>query len=319
VTALPFPKIPAWRGEADPLQQCAHVVALEKIDGANIRIGVPAGATRSGALVIGGRTLMEDHPDFQQAGVVQIIRDDAALCQRLLEAGAWARGALTLYAEACGARIQRMGFVYGTRTHLVLFAARVEGAWVGHSRSLVRPGWRRSLPTLTQLAERAGLPLAPLLYAGPPGAGDFDALLERPSRHSRDVGFDRPGVDTTHEGIVIWSDPVLLDPWGEPLVAKYKQPRRREYRPPAIDDGLEGFARRATPPERLAHARQFLRERGRWRGTDEDHPALIRRVIQDVAREVPEYADQLRRHGKRAARAALEAAIREQLDAPDEP
>ena len=38
---------------------------------------------------------------------------------------------------------------------------------------------------------------------------------------------------------------------------------------------------------------------------------LVRRVVQDVAREEPAYHAQLARHGKAAVRAALEAAARE--------
>ena len=108
---------------------------------------------------------------------------------------------------------------------------------------------------------------------------------------------------------MIWTDPVLLTPFADPIVAKFKVPHRREYAPPDLedgDDGVEGFAERAIGLERLRHAREHLESRGRWRepiAAMKD--AVIKRAIQDVAREVDEYHARLRQHGKKAVRAAL--------------
>jgi len=304
----PFPKIPAYRGEADLLHQVRRVVCLEKIDGTNTRIGVPPDARGPNDIVVGGRTRLPGDEGFNQDVLVDLVRRDARLCARLIQAAASLGAPLELYGEACGARIQQRGLLYGARTHLLLFAARIGGSWTGFSQAPPAAPQGGPMRSVTQLGEAIGIPTVPCLYAGPPDPGTFDALRAQPSQHSVDQGFSRPGVDPTHEGIVIWSDPVLLSPWGEPVVAKHKAAHRQEARARAPGDlgTPAAFAERAVLVERLRHARQHLEEQGRW---DSTLGTLSRRVVQDVAREVPEYQDQLRANGKKAVRAALTARV----------
>lgn len=305
----PFPKIPSYRREADLLGQVRRVVCLEKIDGTNTRIGVPAGAQTPDEIVAGGRSLLPGDDGFNQDFLVELIRRDGRLCRRLLALSAELGVDIELYGETCGARIQQLGLLYGSRTHLLLFAARLGGVWTGFSTAPPPPPKQAPLRSVQQLAEALGVPTVPCLYTGPPDPAVLDALRSRPSQHSIDQGFSRADVDQTHEGIVIWSDPVLLAPWGDPVVAKHKPPHRQEAR--HISDAAllspEAFAESAVLPERLRHARQHLEEQGRW---DSALGSLSRRVIQDVAREVPSYQAHLRAHGKRAVRAALKARVR---------
>ncbi len=308
-----FPKIPAYRREADPVHHARRVACMEKIDGANTRVGVPRGARSADELVIGGRVLLEGDPDFCQPALRQSVVDDAARVQALLALSRELLGDLVLYGETCGRGIQSTGFIYGARAHLVLFAATVGGAWVSLSRPLELiddEDHARRVPSLREIAERARLPVAPCLYEGEPDAERFDALLDRPSEHAQSRGSAPARSDTTHEGVVIWSDPVLLDGAGRLLVAKHKHPRRREaVDAPSGRESPEEFASRVVTAERVRHALQHLRESGRAGGAREELSSLIaRRVVQDVSREEPAYHDAIGRHGKAAVRAALEAA-----------
>ncbi len=310
-----FPSIPAYRREADPVHHARRVVCMEKIDGANTRVGVPRGALCADELVIGGRVLLEGDRDFCQPALRQSLCDDAARVRALLSLVSDLHGDLVLYGETCGRGIQSTGFIYGPRAHLVLFAATVGGAWVGLSRPLEligEDGRVRRVPSLREIGERARLPVAPCLYDGPPDAERFDALLDRPSEHATSRCAAPSHVDTTHEGVVIWSDPVLLDGAGRLLVAKHKHPRRREsLDAPAGGESLEAFAARVVTVERARHALQHLRESGRGVGAGEALGSLLaRRVVQDVSREEPAYHDALARYGKAAVRAALDAAAR---------
>src|SRR5262249_48807833 len=139
------------------------------------------------------------------------------------------------------------------------------------------------------------------------------------SQHSLDQGFDRRDVDATQEGVVIWGDPMLIDPYGLPVVAKRKHPRRREAIPAAPQvrsrESPEDFARRVVLQERISHAIDHLRSSGRL---PEDASAarelICRRVIQDVAREVEEYQEALGKFGKKAVRQALEAEVARRLE-----
>lgn len=311
-----FPKIPAYQGQADALHAVRRVVCMEKLDGTNARIGASPEHERAEQVRVGGRTLMSDAPRFAQPEVVRVAERHPGLREALIQLARAHDAPLTVYGEVCGGRIQAMGYIYGGRPHLVLFAARLGDAWLSPTQPLAaRPGGR-VLPSLVQVAEALGVPVAPVLYEGPPDAATFEALVDRPSAHSRAQGFARDDVDTTHEGVVVWADPLLCDPWGAPLVAKHKHPNRREYRSadafadaaPEAADTARAFALRAVNAERLRHAIEHIRASGRWGGSvSKNRAAVVRRVIQDVAREVPEYQTCLAAFGKKATRAALSA------------
>ncbi len=310
-----FPRIAAYRREADAVHHAREVVCLEKIDGSNTRVGVPRDLHRADQLVVGGRSLLEGDEGFCQpelrAGFVAGVRFDA-----LRDVARALPDHLTLYGETCGRGIQATGFIYGPSAHFVLFAAAVGDAWLGwsHALDLVDDaGSARRLPSLCELAVQTGLTLAPCLYRGAPDPERFDALLDRPSAHAAARGSSSRPADATHEGVVIWSDPALRDGAGRLLVAKHKHPNRREAldEAPGGDEAAEGFAARVVNGERLAHARQHLEEGGRWGcPRDERIDRLVRRVVQDVAREEPAYARQIARHTKAVVRAALEARAR---------
>lgn len=316
-----FPKIPHYRGEADLVCSLRRVVCLEKIDGTNTRIGVPHNAKTPEDIVIGGREKMSWEEGFSQPFLLELLRD-LELCKRLLAAAANLQKDLVLYGETCGSKIQSMGFLYGPKTHFLLFGARVGGVWLSYQTPLLTPvedaegseeveTRRATLPSLVQLSEMVRLPLTPCVYEGPPDPEVLSSLVERPSQHSIEQGFRRDDVDNSQEGIVIWGDPLLLEPFGDPVVAKYKHPRRREALPaPKTATGVEGpqdFAKRVVLPERLKHAISYLKENGKWSEDNaQNQEATTRRVIQDIAREVPEYQEQLGRHNKKELRRVLE-------------
>jgi len=136
MSIVPFPKIPAYRREADPIHLVRSVVCLEKIDGTNTRVHAPADARSAADLVFGGRTLLENMPDFCQPVLREAFTAEAAAVRRLCELVHELGRALTLYGETRGRGIQAQGHIYGPRPHFVLFAARSAGAWLGFNHSL---------------------------------------------------------------------------------------------------------------------------------------------------------------------------------------
>lgn len=320
---LPFPKIPAYRREADALHSLRSVVCLEKLDGTNTRIHIPRDAKSGADLVFGGRTLLEHEPKFSQPVLREAFLADSGPTTRLCQLVAELGRSLTLYGETCGRGIQAVGHIYGARPHFVLFAARSEDAWLSFGAPLPLERQEgvssRELPSLRALAARIRLELAPCLYEGPPDSAQFEGLLEKPSTHAIARGARRN--DAPMEGIVIWSDPLRLDGAGRPLVAKLKHPSRREAIESNDELGVEdvqAFAARTVQLERLRHARQHLEESGRWTGDPSERASLLaRRVVQDVAREEPAYQHQLAGAGKKAVRAALEQRVTELLSQLD--
>ena len=300
----PFPKITTYRGQADLLNSVKRVVCMEKIDGANMRVGIPVHASSAAEILIGGRTLMEGDPGFNQAMLGPLIREDADLVHALVQLVNELGAPLTLYGEACGASIQRMGHIYGTKLHFVLFAARLGEVWLSPSQSA-----RHEWPTLTQIAERTGLTIAPVLYEGAADEDHIATLVECVSEHALAQGTQQPEDHMLQEGIVIWADPMLCAPDGAPLVAKFKHPSRKEYHAPRENEDVSpaSFTERCVTQERLEHALSYLQEKGRWDEATPDHDAIARRVMQDVAREVDECHALIQVFGKSVVRGAIQA------------
>ena len=310
----PFPKIPSYRGEADPLHVVRRVVALEKIDGTNTRIGLGRAEVEAGHIepTVGGRTLLETDQRFSQVFLGPMVRRNAPLCRGLVQLVRAHDADVVLYGETCGGSIQRMGFIYGAKPHFVLFAATIGGVWLSWSRaSLGAVPSGRALPTVQQIAAQCQVPTPPVLFEGEAHSTQLHELLDRPSAYSISQGFDRHDVDRSQEGIVVWADPLLLTLDRHPIAAKLKHPRRREIATIDATDSLEVFAERVMLPERLRHAREHLVAAGKW-PTDRvtQIQKMVRRSIQDVAKEVVAYEERLTRHGKKSTRAALERAAR---------
>lgn len=304
-----FPKIPQYKQQADWLHCVNNVVCMEKIDGTNTRIGVSKNAQSADDIVIGGRTLLEYEEKFSQKFICDLIRKDQELCAAMISFATEIDRDVVFYGETCGGSIQACGFIYG-KVHFVLFAATIDGVWCNYSRSM-----DQAYPTLLQMAKRIGFTLAPCLYQGLPNAEEFSTLIDRISQHSENRGFHRQDADNTHEGIVIWSDPVLLNSYGEPIVAKYKHPNRQEYIATTEENQTPGdFAKRVILAERIHHAIEYLKEQGRWQQNFfANKENVVRRVIQDVAREVEEYQQQLSLHGKKNVRKALSSEAEKQF------
>ncbi|WP_372370084.1 RNA ligase family protein [Candidatus Uabimicrobium sp. HlEnr_7] len=301
-----FPKIPAYKQQADWLHCVNNVVCLEKIDGTNTRIGISKDAKTAGDIVIGGRTVLEDEPKFSQGFICDMIRNDSDLCERLITFAKDIDCNVVLYGETCGASIQKCGIIYGKKIHFVLFAVMVGNIWCSYSRKVSE----NRVPTVVQASKSLGLPIAPCLYQGQANSEEFTALLDRSSQHSENQKFSIKNIDNTHEGIVIWSDPLLLNSYGEPIVAKYKHPNRREYVHSKGQQSPNDFAQRTVLPERIRHAIEHIKEQGQWQEDFHNNKELVRRrVIQDIAREVEEYQQQISLHSKKNVRKAISSEV----------
>lgn len=319
-TTLPlFPKIPHYRRSADLLHAVRRVVCLEKLDGTNTRIRIPRGATGEGDLVVGSRTRTLAADDRRPPALREVFLSEPGRLSRCLALSEELSADVVLFGETVGRGICANGFIYGHRPQFVLFAAMLDGAWLSFDSRLTLTGEGSSFEerlSLCELAQTIGLTLAPCLYSGPPDGELFDNLIARPSTFAKQTGRS----DAPQEGIVIWSDPLLLDSAHAPLVAKLKDPRRVEALD-REDEGLEApqrFAERVVQLERLRHARQHLQETRRQSTIWGEQVRLLKqRVVQDVSREVPEYQAQIAAHGKAEIRSALHARVEALLPALD--
>ena len=125
----------------------------------------------------------------------------------------------------------------------------------------------------------------------PPTQEAFDALLGLPSVEAKRNGLEGP--ESTAEGVVIRSNPLFRDVFGEWLIAKHKWGKFAEKTPTAA---LPKLPREATPADlfvatyvtegRLTNAISRLANRGVVLKNDmTDMPTLITEMIADLHKE----------------------------------
>ena len=262
-----------------------QVVATEKLHGSNFRVQFPAGLASIDEIRFGGRNEIFAPGDdgFYGGKAVRWFKSRPALLLRLMEVFAsHGFSDVIVYGEICGAGIQK-GVRYAT-TDEALFRAfdlRVGECFVTYD-------------LFARICDDAGLPRVPEIWRGEPSLAAFDALLEKPSTEGLENGV--PGEGNLSEGVVIRSNPLLRDVFGDLLIIKHKSERFSEVahqkRGPkgggsAADPGpLDTFAATYVTRGRLVNAVGRLRDAGtKLAMAMEDMPLLTRAVVADLHKE----------------------------------
>jgi hypothetical protein len=195
-------------------------------------------------------------------------------------------GDVVIYGEVCGPGIQK-GVRYlddaRGRSGEVLFRAfdmRIGDNLVTHS-------------LFAEVCDAVGLPRVPVVWRGEPSLAAFDALLDKASEEGRRNGVaEDDGRRNVSEGVVIRSDPLLRNVFGEWLIIKHKSEKFAEVaketagkdRPDLAP--VEAFAATFVTTGRVVNALGRLRDAGvALKDGMEDMPHLVPAVLADLKKE----------------------------------
>lgn len=257
-----------------------QVVAVEKLHGTNFRVFFPAGMTSIEQVEFGSRNeefgTGEDSA-FYGGRPIEWFKKQSNLLQRMFDVFCARRYSdVIVYGEACGSSIQK-GIHYTLNGDVVFraFDIRVGEAFLSYD-------------LFVEVCDQIGLARSPEIWRGEPSLAAFDALLEKKS-----VEAERNGVvseSNIMEGVVIRSNPLLRNVFGEWLIIKHKSEKFSEVaKAPSKEKSsinlsvAEDFAQTYVVPGRIRNALGRLRDRG----------INVVHDMQDMAHLVPAILDDL--------------------------
>lgn len=262
-----------------------QVIATEKLHGSNFRVYFPEGIKSPDELRFGSRNEIFAAGDtgFYGGRPVRWFRDNAPMVAKLIEvfASHGFHGGVVVYGEVCGTSVQK-GIKYAGDGEVIFraFDIRVAGNFVTYE-------------LFASICEAAGLPRVPEIWRGEPSREAFDELLERSSTEAARNGIaNEQGV--VSEGVVIRSNPLLRDVFGDWLVIKHKSKKYREATPraerkpagPSETAELDDFAATYVIRGRVINALGRLRDAGvALQRTMQDMPKLADAMVVDLHKE----------------------------------
>ena len=194
-----------------------EVIAREKLHGSNFRLFFPLGMKSIEEIGYGTRDVEYGVGDqkFPLGSTLNMFRAKTDLLTRMMEViKSYGFSDVTVFGEAHGPGIKAKGVRYSTGQEPLFRAFDLMVA-----KNLVTDD------LLVEICGKMELPLAPEVWRGEPTQANFDALLEKPSVVGQLNGF---GDDNIAEGVVIRSNPLLRNVFGEWLICKYKNAKFAE-------------------------------------------------------------------------------------------
>lgn len=274
-----------------------QVVATEKLHGTNFRVFFPGGMASIDELQFGGRneelgTGAEPGraTSFYGGRPVAWFKSRPELVAKMMETfAAYGFSDVTVFGEAYGAGVQK-GIRYANNDALMFRAFDIAVA-----ENLV------TYDLFVELCDKCGLPRVPEIWRGEPSLAAFDALLERLSVEGQNNGVLDDG--NVSEGVVIRSNPLLRDVFGQWLVIKHKSEKFAEVAKRDTRSGVLGakprpdvtaateYAMTFVTPGRITNALGRVRDAGRpVHDGMEDMKELVPAMVTDLLKEAkPEW------------------------------
>lgn len=257
------------------------VVVTEKIHGSNFRVHFPLGMSSLADVKYGSHeTEYAPGVDFQLGKAVQWFgaRQDLLGCMwEVIKSYGFPDA--TVFGEAHGPGIKAKGVRYSNGQEMLFraFDIMVGQNFVTHD-------------LFVEITDKMLLPRVHVVWAGEPSMETFDHLLEKPSITAALNGVDDD--KNLAEGIVIRSNPLLRNVFGEWLIAKHKAKKFAEK----AEAPVEKKPREATPADlfaatfvtegRARNAVGRIRDRGQVIADDmTDMPMLIAEIVADLHKE----------------------------------
>ena len=261
-----------------------EVIATEKIHGTNFRAHFPAGIKTPAEVQFGGRNEeLGGDSSFYGGRPIKWFTDEPGRLERMIETfGSYGFTDVTVFGEAFGAGIQK-GVKYATDDRVLFRAFDIAVAENFLTYDL-----------FVEVCDKAGLLRVPEVWRGAPSLGAFDALLEKPSHEAQKNGVVSEDVS---EGVVIRSNPLLRDVFGQWLIIKHKSEKFSEVakkdpnKPRADVSAATEYALTYVTPGRIVNALGRLRDAGKKvQNGMEDMSLLVPAIIADLQKEaMPEW------------------------------
>jgi Rnl2 family RNA ligase len=259
-----------------------EVIATEKIHGTNFRLFFPAGMTSIDEIQYGGRNeeLGTSGGSFYGGRPARWFKEQPAMLERMRETFAsYAFSDVTVFGEAFGAGIQK-GVKYVT-DDAVLFRAFD----IAVAESFL------TYDLFVEVCDKAGLPRVPEIWRGDPTIQNLDALLEKVSAEAQKNGVTDEG--NLSEGVVVRSNPLFRDVFGQWLIIKHKSEGFSEVAKKSPGKAASAdvsaattFAETFVVRGRIINALGRIRDSGKPVHDDmQDMPNLVSAMIADLQKE----------------------------------
>lgn len=257
-----------------------EVIATEKLHGSAFRLFFPAGMTSIEDIRYGSRDVIsgEGTEKFPLGNAMRYFTEKPELLTNLWETiKSYGYSDATLFGEAYGPGIKAKGIRYSNEQG-VLF--RAYDIMVG--RNFLT--W----DLFCEVTAKMAIPRVHEVWRGEPTLANFDALLEQASVEAKLNGIE----GETAEGVVIRSNPLLRNVFGEWLIVKCKSAKFSEVAHAALTPKIreagpaDGFAMMFVTEGRVTNAIGRLQDRGvTLKNTMADMPTMISEVVADLHKE----------------------------------
>jgi hypothetical protein len=281
-----YPEIPLLVRRPD-IFAVKTVIATEKLHGATFRVHFPLGMSSLDDVRFGSNEMEyrpEGHPHgqaFPLMHAVQWFKSRPEVLTRMWDViKSYGFSDATVFGEACGPGSPAKGIKYTGGQEILFRAFNV----------MVGTNFLNTYDLFVEVTDKMGLTRVPVVWRGEPSQEAFDALLEKPSAEALRNGIDDP--TNLAEGVVVFSDPLFRDAFGDWLMFKHKAGKFAEKvkvsreKKAHVSTPADEFAATFVTPGRLMNAVARLQVRGVVLSkTMADMPVLIAELVADLHKE----------------------------------
>jgi Rnl2 family RNA ligase len=261
-----------------------QVVATEKLHGSNFRLYFPLGIKSIEEIEYGTRDVEYGKCEkFPLGSMLLKFKAQRDLLARMIEVlmVSYGLSEVTVFGEAYGPGVKSKGVRYsnGQEPLFRSFDIMVAQNFVTYD-------------LFCEICDKMGIPRVHEVWRGEPTQANFDALLEKPSTEGLLNGF---GADNIAEGVVLRSNPLFRDVFGEWLICKHKCAKFAEVAQAAVEriprgpTAADDFAARYVTEGRVTNAIGRLHDSAvELTSTMRDMPTLLGAVCADLAKDFPD-------------------------------
>lgn len=257
-----------------------EVVATEKLHGSSFRVHFPLAMPSITDVRYGSHDVEDTEPAFPLGKAKQWFEAQPELLTAMWEViKSYGFSDATIFGEAYGPGIKAKGVKYSNGTEMLFRAFDI---MIGENFV--------TYDLFCEITDKMKLPRVHEVWRGEPTQANFDALLEKPSTEGKLNGITD---ESNHaEGVVIRSNPLLRNVFGEWLIAKHKGSKFTEKASAPTQSKDRGatsadtFAETFVTNGRIMNAVGRLSDRGVALKNDmTDMPTLLTEIIADLHKE----------------------------------